>query len=64
MAAVNFCHGYTVGTYAYYRGVAAADPDVESILLRIDSPGGTAAGTAELALEVRAAAKKKTTCKF
>lgn len=40
---------------------AAADPDVESILLRIDSPGGTAAGTAELALEVRAAAKKKTT---
>lgn len=40
---------------------AAADPEISAILLRIDSPGGSAAGTAELANEVRAAAKKKTT---
>lgn len=38
---------------------AATDPDVSAILLAIDSPGGTVAGTADLAAEVRAAAKKK-----
>jgi len=38
---------------------AANDPDVSAILLAIDSPGGTVAGTADLAAEVRAASKKK-----
>jgi len=38
---------------------AAADPDVGAILLRIDSPGGTAAGTKELADEIAAAKTKK-----
>lgn len=43
---------------------AAADPDVAAILLRIDSPGGTVAGTQDLADEVAAAAKKKPTQAF
>jgi signal peptide peptidase SppA len=38
---------------------AVKDPSIEGILLRIDSPGGTVAGTADLAKEVSAAAKKK-----
>lgn len=38
---------------------AAADPAVDGILLVIDSPGGTVAGTADLAAEVRAANAKK-----
>ena len=38
---------------------AAADETVGAILLRIDSPGGTTAGTADLAKEVAAAAEKK-----
>lgn len=38
---------------------AARDADVAAILLAIDSPGGTVAGTADLAAEVRAAAKAK-----
>ena len=38
---------------------AAADPDVTAILLLIDSPGGTVAGTVDLADDVAAAAKKK-----
>ena len=38
---------------------AAADAEVGAILLRVDSPGGTSAGTDDLAQEVRAAAKKK-----
>jgi ClpP class serine protease len=38
---------------------AAADPNVSAILLAIDSPGGTAAGTADLAADVRAAARQK-----
>ncbi len=38
---------------------AARDPDVGGILLRIDSPGGTVAGTADLAREVHQAAKQK-----
>lgn len=39
--------------------VAAADGDVAGILLRIDSPGGTVAGTADLAADVFAARKVK-----
>jgi signal peptide peptidase SppA len=38
---------------------AAADPNVSGILLDIDSPGGTVAGTADLAAEVRAARRRK-----
>lgn len=38
---------------------AAADPNVSAILLGIDSPGGTVAGTSDLAAEVLAARKSK-----
>ena len=38
---------------------AATDGNVAAILLRIDSPGGTAAGTQELANEIAAAGKQK-----
>lgn len=38
---------------------AAVDPDIGGILLRIDSPGGTVAGTADLAREVHQAAQQK-----
>lgn len=38
---------------------AANDDGIDAILLRIDSPGGTVAGTADLAAEVRAATAKK-----
>lgn len=43
---------------------AAADPAVAAILLVIDSPGGTASGTSDLADDVRAAAGKKPTWAF
>lgn len=38
---------------------AASDPNVSGILLAIDSPGGTAAGTDDLARDVKAARRKK-----
>lgn len=38
---------------------AAADPDVSGILLAIDSPGGTVAGTDDLARDVKAAGRTK-----
>ena len=38
---------------------AVQDPDVSSIMLDIDSPGGTISGTAQLAEEVRAAGQEK-----
>lgn len=38
---------------------AANDPAVSGILLRIDSPGGTVAGTEDLAADIAAAAKRK-----
>jgi signal peptide peptidase SppA len=38
---------------------AARDPDVGSILLRIESPGGTFAGNSELAEEIERASEKK-----
>jgi len=38
---------------------AAADPDVVAILLAIDSPGGTVAGTDDLAKDIRQANKQK-----
>lgn len=39
--------------------VAAADSEVSAICIKIDSAGGTLAGTADLADDIRAAAKKK-----
>ena len=54
---------YTGGAsmVAARRAIRAAvkDPDVSSILLHIDSPGGTVAGTIDLADDVAAAAKQK-----
>lgn len=38
---------------------AANDPNVSGILLRVDSPGGTVSGTADLAADVKAARKAK-----
>jgi signal peptide peptidase SppA len=38
---------------------AAADPEAAGIMLAIDSPGGTVAGTYELARDIKAAAKSK-----
>lgn len=43
---------------------AANDPNVSAIVLRIDSPGGTVAGTADLAAEVSAAARRKPVLAF
>ena len=40
-------------------GAAAANPDIGAIVLDIDSPGGTVAGTAETAAAVKAAAQAK-----
>lgn len=49
------------GTVQMRRDIrqAADNADVSAILLAIDSPGGTVAGTDDLAAEVRAAAKRK-----
>lgn len=38
---------------------AAADPDIAGILLAVDSPGGTVAGTDDLATDIRNAGKEK-----
>lgn len=48
----------TVSTRRAIRA-AVADPEVGSILMVIDSPGGTVAGTKELADEIASAAKSK-----
>lgn len=53
--------GESASTVALRQAIraAAANPDVGSILMVIDSPGGTVAGTKELADDVAAAAGKK-----
>lgn len=53
-------------TVALRRGLRAAvnDERVKSILLRIDSPGGTVAGTADLAADIRSAATQKPVVAF
>ncbi len=38
VAAMNFCHGFAVGAYAYYRGVAAAEPDVKIVCFKEPYP--------------------------
>lgn len=48
----------TIGLRKAFRDAAAAS-DVKSILFVVDSPGGTVAGTSDLAADVRAAAEKK-----
>lgn len=48
----------TVEAKAILRRAANA-PDVKAIVLRIDSPGGTVAGTSDFAAEVRRAKKSK-----
>jgi signal peptide peptidase SppA len=60
MKAVSSMDGGT-STVAARREIrrAAADPSVSAILIAIDSPGGTVSGTADLAAEVKAAAKAK-----
>jgi len=49
------------GTIGIRKAVRAAvnDPEVKGIMLVIDSPGGTVAGTADLAAEVKGANAKK-----
>lgn len=53
--------GGSTSTVAARREIrkAASDPEVSAILLAIDSPGGTVAGTADLGAEIAAANKKK-----
>lgn len=38
VAAQNFCHGFAVGAYAYYRGVASADPDLKIVCIKEPYP--------------------------
>jgi hypothetical protein len=38
VAAQNFCHGFTVGAYAYYMGVAAAEPDLKIVCVKEPYP--------------------------
>jgi signal peptide peptidase SppA len=58
--------GGGTSTVAARRAIraAAGSPDVSAILLRIDSPGGTAAGTRELADEIAAANATKPTWSY
>jgi Rap1a immunity proteins len=37
-AALNFCHGFAVGSYAYYRSVATAEPDVKIVCFKEPYP--------------------------
>lgn len=38
VAAQNFCHGYTVGAYAYYHSVSLADPDLKIVCVKEPYP--------------------------
>jgi len=38
VAAQNFCHGYTVGAYAYYHSVSQADPDLKIVCVKQPYP--------------------------
>ncbi|MCU0555596.1 MAG: hypothetical protein MUE57_10520 [Syntrophales bacterium] len=38
VAAMNFCHGYTVGAYAYYHSVIEADPDAKIVCVKQPYP--------------------------
>jgi signal peptide peptidase SppA len=52
-------YGSSLAAIAAQVSRAAADPDVAGIVLDVDSPGGTVAGTAEAAAAVAAAAQVK-----
>lgn len=52
--------GQTIGDVEAQVRAAAADAAVNAILLRVDSPGGTVAGTSDLADAVFEARRKKT----
>jgi hypothetical protein len=41
VAAQNFCHGFAVGSYAYYRGVAAAEPELKIVCFKEPYPERT-----------------------
>lgn len=53
--------GMSTSTIAARRAIraAAADPEISGILLALDSPGGTVAGTQDLATDVKLASRKK-----
>ena len=51
--------GTSVETIQQQLDAALADPSVEAVMLRVDSPGGSATGIAELAESIRAATKEK-----
>ena len=38
VAAQNFCHGFTVGAFAYHQGVAMADPDLKIVCFKEPYP--------------------------
>jgi len=38
VAAQNFCHGFAVGAFAYYLGVAEADPDLKIVCIKEPYP--------------------------
>ena len=38
VAALNFCHGYTGGAYAYYQSVVMADPDSKIVCVKEPYP--------------------------
>jgi len=38
VAAQNFCHGFAVGAYAYYRDAATADPDLKIVCIKPPAP--------------------------
>jgi hypothetical protein len=38
VAALNFCHGYTVGAFAYYHSIALADPDLKIVCVNPPYP--------------------------
>jgi len=38
VAALNFCHGYTVGAFAYYHSAAAADPELKIVCVKPPYP--------------------------
>ncbi|HET6488593.1 MAG TPA: Rap1a/Tai family immunity protein [Syntrophales bacterium] len=41
VAAQNFCHGFAVGAYAYYRGAAAAEPELKIVCFKEPYPERT-----------------------
>ncbi len=51
--------GTAMDEFGYMLDNAVADPSIGTIVIEVDSPGGEAVGTPELAARVRAAAAKK-----